>query len=242
MTLRNEIALVTGGSTGIGREVAKALAAESAAVALAGRSMDRLRETQRQIEDAGGTAAIFRLDLQDLPTFDRVASDVVSRLGAPSILVHAAGVWHDEHSAFAGVPLVSIPPEQILEVLRVGLIAPVLLTRLFLPAMIRAQRGKIISVSGAFASGGSGWIHYYLAGRGVENFTAGLAQELRQHKIQVNCVAPSYTDTEAVRRFFPEKAASALNPSDVAKLVLFLASDASAHITGQSVVIRNKDS
>jgi NAD(P)-dependent dehydrogenase (short-subunit alcohol dehydrogenase family) len=185
---------------------------------------------------------MFEQDLRGVEGgFDDLAVRVNAKLGSPDILVNVAGVWHDDKTVFAGVPLVDTPAKQILEVMEVGLLAPMLLTRAFLPPMLRAQQGKIISISGTFATGGAGWLHYYVSKLGLENFTVGLAQELRPSKIQVNCVSPSDTATDALRRFFPEDAKTALDPREVARLVVFLASQDAEHITGQCIVIKNKD-
>jgi 3-oxoacyl-[acyl-carrier protein] reductase len=141
---------------------------------------------------------------------------------------------------YAGVDLVDTPADQIAQVLDVGIYAPMLLTRACLPAMLRQRRGKIVAISGTFAGGGAGWLHVYVSKLALEHFTIGLAQELRPHEIQVNCVSPSDTDTEALRRFCPADAATALDPREVAALVLWLASPAADHLTGQCLTIKNK--
>jgi NAD(P)-dependent dehydrogenase (short-subunit alcohol dehydrogenase family) len=240
MKFQGRTAVVTGGSRGIGREIAKALAIEGAHIALAARSRDGLDESKRIIQAAGGEAIAIPTDLRDRNQIDKLIADVLRISGGVDIIVHAAGVWHDDKIVYAGVPLVSTPPEQIDEVLDVGIRAPMHLTRGLLPGMIQKKQGKIISISGTFASGGAGWLHYYVSKLALEHLTVGLAQELREHEIQVNCISPSDTDTEPLRRFFPDDAKSAISPVEIAKLAVFLASQEADHITGQCIVIKNK--
>ena len=240
MPFSDTTALVTGASTGIGREIAMALAAHGATVALVARSVRGLEETRSAIIGSGGRAACFPIDLRKADDIEPLVAEVTAACGAPTVLIHAAGVWHDADAVYAGVDLVDTPAGQISQVLDVGIYAPMLLTRACLPAMVRQRRGKIVAISGTFASGGAGWLHVYVSKLALEHFTVGLAQELRKHEIQVNCVSPSDTNTDALRRFFPADAATALEPREVAALVLWMTSSAADHITGQCLTIKNK--
>lgn len=242
MKLKGKTALVTGASTGIGREISKAIAAEGARVCLTSRSERQLEETRSLIQMAGGNAQTFRADLRNEGELDQLASEVQSAVGPIDILAHVAGVWHNQNTVYAGVPLVDTPSEQVKEVLDVGILAPMLLTRKLIPGMIAKRAGKILAISGTFASGGAGWLHYYVSKLALEHFIVGLSQELREFEIQANCISPSDTDTEALRRFFPDDAKTALSPTEVAKLAVFLVSSEADHITGQCVVIKNKSS
>jgi len=158
----------------------------------------------------------------------------------PDILVNAAGVWHDKDTLFLGPPLQDTPPEQINLVLDVQLRAPILLTRLAIPSMIQRKAGKILNISGELESA-VGWLHYYVSKKALEDFTIGLAQELRRHEIQVNCIAPADTLSETYERFFPGyDPRNVMSPSEVAKLAVFLLSSDADHITGSVIAIRSK--
>jgi NAD(P)-dependent dehydrogenase (short-subunit alcohol dehydrogenase family) len=240
MKLKGEIAVVTGASTGIGRAIAEAIAANGGQVALVARSVNRLQETKSLIQGAGGEARIFPTDLRDEKAINNLASDVLETWGDIDILVHTAGVWHNDNSVYEGVPLVDMPAERINEGLDVQIRAPMLLTRLFLPGMIRKKRGKILSITGTFERGGVSWLDYYVSKLALEHFTIGLARELREHEIQVNAISPSFTATEAACKFFPEDVKTAISPAEVAKLAIFLLSKDADNISGQSIVIKNK--
>ena len=240
MKLEGKSAVVTGASIGIGREIAKAVAANGGRVGLVARSTNRLKETQHLIQNSGGEARVFPTDLRDEKSINNLASDVLGNWGDVDILVHVAGCWHNSNQSYAGVPLVDMPAERINEGLDVQIRAPMLLTRLFLPGMIRKKQGKILSITGTFPRQGIGWLDYYVSKLALEHFTIGLAQELREHEIQVNALSPDLTATEAAYRYYPEDVKTAVSPTEVAKLAIFLLSEDSDDITGQSIVIRNK--
>jgi len=233
--------LVTGASTGIGRAVAVELARNGAHVFLASRSTMRLKETAQLISSAGGSSQIIPTDLRKTSDLDNLVDLIKKSSQRLDIMIHAAGVWHNDKIAYAGVALVDTPEDQIREVIDVGITAPMLLTRSLLPLMIPHKQGKILCISGTFASGGAGWLHYYVSKLALEHFTVGLAQELRQYEIQVNCISPSDTNTEALRKYFPDDAATAIDPNEIAKLARFLVSTDSDHLTGQCIVIKNKN-
>lgn len=125
----------------------------------------------------------------------------------------------------------------------VGIRAPMLLTRLVLREMINQESGKILNISGTFESGASGWLHYYISKKAIEDFTRGLAEEVREHEIQVNCISPSDTKSESYKEFFSDdyNPEDVLDPSDVAKFAVFLLSEEADHITGSVTAIRNKE-
>lgn len=239
--LTGKIAVVTGASTGIGRAVACALASEGAKVALLARSRARLEETRAMIAKGGGDSRIFLCDLREPKAILETATAITAQFGAVYVLVNCAGVWHNEEKVYAGVPLQDTPVDEILEVMQVGVIAPLLLTRALLPGMIKNRAGKILQISGTFESGASGWLHYFVSKKAIEHFSEGLAQELRQHEIQVNTICPSDTLTEAYKRFFPNSLPEeCVKPEDIAKVAVFFASNAGEHITGACIVVRSK--
>lgn len=241
MKLEGTTSLVTGASTGIGQAIAEAIGKQRGRVAVVGRNSDGLRKTARLVEEAGGQALTLSADLRNERDITELAETVATQCGTVDVLANVAAVWHDEKTAFFDRQLVDTPVQQIDDVFNVGLRAPILLTRLLLPNMIRKRQGKILNISGTFASGGAGWLHYYVSKKALEQFTIGLADELRQHEIQVNCISPSDVATESLRRFFPEDAQTALAPSSVAEAAMFLiASDVADHVTGQVLVVKSK--
>ena len=240
MQLTGKTALVTGASRGIGREIAVAFGRHGARLALVSRSRQDLDETRRLI--GGQNASVFRADLRSEEEINQLGESVHASLGEVDILVNAAGVWHDAAGKYQGPLLPDTPAGQIREVVEVGLHASFLLARLFVPDMIHRGGGKILQISCGFAGPHEavGWLHYYVTNKAIEAFTEGLAAELRPHSIQVNCMAPWFVATEAAVRFYPAQSQTALDPADVARLAVFLASSDADHISGQVIGIRSK--
>lgn len=241
MKLANRVAVVTGASTGIGRAISVAIAQRGATVCLVGRSAEGLNDTYARIVNQGGKAHIFNCDLVADSEIQNLATEVLQRFTRVDVLANVAGVWHDNDSLYYGRDLDEIPPEQLENVLRVNLHAPILLSRLFIPDMKRNRSGKILNISGTFAEGGAKWLHYYVSKKAVEHFTLGLADELREYNVQVNCISPSDVATEALKKYFPEDAATGLKPKVVADLAVWLLSSKVAkHITGQVIVMKQE--
>lgn len=240
MKLKGKTALVTGASTGIGRAIAVAIAAHGGRVGLVARSIKGLEETRESIRGLGGEARIFSADLISEDAINVLWADVAETWGRVDILVNAAGVWHGKDSLYLGSALQDTPPEEINLVLDVQLRAPILLSRLVLPGMIQQKSGKILNIS-AEVKDPSGWIHYYVSKKALEDFTVGLAEEVRDYEIQVNCIAPADTLSENYCKFFPNSDPKCcLKTSDVAEFAIFLLSDDSNHITGSITILRNK--
>lgn len=237
-----KVAIVTGASTGIGKSIAVSLGRLGHPVALIARSKSRLEQSREAILGVGGHAEIFPCDLRIPSDIERTARAVEKSLGPAHVIVNCAGVWHNEQDVYAGASLQDTPPEQIQEVLEVGIMAPFLLTRALLPSMIAARSGKILQISGTFESGAAGWLHYYVAKKAIEHFSEGLAQELRPHEIQVNTISPSDTWTESYARFFPDTPRQqCVSPEEIADVALFLLSKQADHITGACVTVRSKE-
>jgi NAD(P)-dependent dehydrogenase (short-subunit alcohol dehydrogenase family) len=242
MTISGNISLVTGASRGIGKQIALDLAKQNVHVGLVGRHETTLVAVKEQIIKSGGNASVFAADLARKQEIKKLISNVTTELGNVDLLVNVASVWHNGERIYQGPHLENIGTEEIDEVLDVGLKAPIFLSQLVLPNMISKRYGKILQISGAFAgeADATGWLHYYVAKKGLEDFTRGLAEEVRPFEIQVNCISPWFVATEPAIKFYPKKVIkTALSPEAVSRFAIYLLSDEAKHITGSVTVLRD---
>lgn len=235
--LAGRIAVVTGGSRGIGAATAGALAANGAAVAVVGRDEDALTAVAEGIRGRGGQALPVAADCTDEADVDRLARVVEQELGPPDILL-----------AFAGGGGMPVPTDQETvghwrEVIETDLTSTFLTVGAFLESMIERRRGTIITMSSAAARQAARSNAAYAAAKaGVIAFTRHLAGEFGPRGIRVNCLAPSAIENERIRTWTTEEQRNELarsfplgrigQPEDVAGAALFLASDVSSWITG----------
>jgi 3-oxoacyl-[acyl-carrier protein] reductase len=231
-------AVITGASTGIGRAIAIELAGAGYTLALVGRRAKALEETAR-LSKANQVSVV----LADLSSSEQAARacEQVRQQGTVGVLINAAGVWHDDQGKLQGPLAPETPMSQVESVIGVGLLGAFRMTRGLAPMMMKEKRGKIIQIGCGFAGAqeARGWLHYYVVNKALDAFTAGLAAELRPYDIQVNCIAPWYVATDAVQRFYPDDAPTALEPKRVAELAKFLLSDAAGNISGQTIELRS---
>ncbi len=235
--MSQKYAVVTGASSGIGGAIAIELSRAGYFVALVGRNHKRLEDIKSKVDASGEGSRIFTADLNTFEGINKFISEITSDTKQIHILINAAAIWHGENEVFAGRDFDSFPQSLVSDTMMVGIMAPTLLSHALITLM--PPKSKIINISGTFEDGGKGWIPYFVSKRAVEDLTIGLADELKEKDIQVNCISPSDTATEVYKKYFPQFAKDANTPEIIATEVVKLCSSGSANLTGKIFVIKH---
>jgi 3-oxoacyl-[acyl-carrier protein] reductase len=213
--IEGQVALVTGAARGIGEAIGKELAAMGAKVVLAARDEAQLERVKLEIEAAGGSAEVARLDLLDEESVRELAKLVESKYGRCDILVNNAGI------GLMGKPLHEMSPEDWDRQMGTNLRGPYLMIRAFAPMMIAAKSGHIINISSLAGHNplpnGAG---YSASKWGLNGLTYSVAEEMRPHNIRVSVVAPGSVNTGFGRN--QGSSDRKVQPTDVAKVVAML--------------------
>lgn len=240
--LDGRVALVTGASNGIGRRMALTLARAGARVVLVARRADMLDAAVRDIEAAGGAAVAVPWDLLDLQSLASLHGKASEAYGAPDILVNAAGVN-------LRLPAEDYTPAQWNQTIALNLSVPFFLGQACVPAMREKRRGNIINIASlqsvrAFTNG----IAYGASKGGVAQLTRAMAEAWSRYGITANAVQPGFFPTELTAPVFsnPEVAAHHARMTAIGRngeladldgTTIFLASRASAYVTGQIIAV-----
>lgn len=242
--LSKKTALITGAGSGIGKATALALASAGASVAINYFRNERgALETKHTIETGGGRAIIVRADVTSSTEVKRMIEEISSSLGPVDILVNNAG------SLIKRLRLLELTEACWDDVINLNLKSAFLCSQAVAGSMIERKTGAIINVTSvAGRNGGApGSIHYSSAKGGLLTMTKGLAKELAPHSIRVNAVSPGVIDTPYHEQFStPEMMRNYVNniplgragtSEEVAQTILFLASDSSSYLTGETIEI-----
>ena len=244
--MSDRVAIVTGAGQGMGRAVAMRLSADGARVVSNDVNEEAAARTAKGIQDAGGEAIAVAGDVTSSGDVADIVRAALDRYGRIDILVNNAGVLRP-------TKVIDIEEDEWDWVIAVNLKGTYLCSRAVLPAMRKDGWGRIVNFSSTAGKSTStvGGAHYTAAKAGVLGFTRHLARESAAYGITVNAVCPGLIDTEMVRGTIPDEKARAYaasfpiqrmgEPSEVAELVAFLASDRAAYITGASLDINGGD-
>jgi 3-oxoacyl-[acyl-carrier protein] reductase len=240
--LAGRVALVTGASSGLGVQFAKALAENGAALALVARRADRLKALKEEIEKMGGKAVAIEADVTDRAAMTRAFDAAEKAFGTVTILVNNAGIAH-------GGRAVDMPPEEWRKVLSTNLDAVFFWAQEAARRMLAAKKQgavvNIASVLGLVVAKGA--VAYATAKAGVVQVTKALAVELAFKGVRVNAIAPGWFVTEMNDDYLESEAGTAIkreipmgrfgNAGDLDGALLLLASDAGSYITGATIVV-----
>lgn len=237
--LEGKIAIVTGASRGIGKAIAQTFADQGAVVCFTYVSSDdKARQLEAELSANGGRAKGFKSNAGDFTAAQQLVDDVVKEFGTVDILVNNAGITRD-------TLLMRMTEEQWDEVMAVNLKSVFNLTKAVLRPMLKARNGSIINMSSVVGvKGNAGQANYAASKAGILGFTKSVALELGSRNIRCNAIAPGFIETEMTavldpntvqqwRDAIPLKRGG--TPDDVANVCLFLASDMSGYITGQTI-------
>jgi len=241
-SLKGRVALVTGASSGLGVQFARALSDNGAAVALVARRADRLKSLQSEIEGKGGRAVAIEADVTDHAAVVRAFDAAEKAFGTVTILVNNAGIAH-------GGRAVEMPPEEWRKVLSTNLDAVFFWAQEAARRLLAAKKqGAIVNIASVLGLAVSkGAVAYAAAKAGVVQVTKALAVELAFKGVRVNAIAPGWFVTEMNDEYLTGEAGTAIkreipmgrfgNPGDLDGALLLLVSDAGSYITGATVVV-----
>ncbi len=239
--LEGKIAVITGASRGIGKSIARAFVDHGATVCFTYMSSDeKARALEKELAGTGGTVKGYKSDAADFDAAQKLIDEVVGEFGRVDILVNNAGITRD-------TLLMRMTEEQWDEVIRVNLKSVFNLTKAVARPMMKARGGSIVNMSSVVGvKGNAGQTNYSASKAGILGFTKSVALELGSRNIRSNAIAPGFIETEMTgaldektvqgwREAIPMKRGG--TPEDVANLAVFLASDMSGYITGQTIQV-----
>jgi 3-oxoacyl-[acyl-carrier protein] reductase len=239
--LEGKIAIITGASRGIGREIAKLYAAEGAQTVLTARNASALEEVSKEITAAGGLAPfVFALDVKDGEKVAELVDTTLDKYQRVDILVNNAGVTRDGLS-------MRMSDEDWDEVLDTNLKGTFLCMRAVSRPMMKQRYGRIINMASVIGLiGNAGQANYAASKAGIIALTKSVAKELGSRNVLCNAIAPGFIETEMTHVLSDEVKKTVLKsipvgffgkPSDIAKAALYLASEESSFVTGQVITV-----
>jgi len=238
MSLEQDIALVTGASRGIGRAIALGLGRAGAKVIATATSAAGAETISAYLKEHRIRGAGRVLDVTDPAAVERFIDAVNKDVGSPGILVNNAGITRDNL-------LIRMKDEEWADIINTDLTSVFRLSKACLRGMMKARKGRIISIASVVgATGNPGQANYAAAKAGILGFSRSLAREVASRGITVNAIAPGFIDTDMTRGLPEEQKQQLLqqiplqrlgNADEVAAAVVFLASPAAAYITGQTL-------
>jgi 3-oxoacyl-[acyl-carrier protein] reductase len=240
MQLKDKVALVTGGARGIGKSIALLLAKEGARIAVGDVNIQEAEKTAQEIEALGREAYAIELDVTSLPKVEAAVNKILDKFGKVDILVNNAGITKD------GL-LLRMSEADWEAVLAVNLKGTFNCTKAVSKVMIKQRSGKIINIASIIGIiGNAGQANYSASKAGIIALTKTTAKELASRNINVNAVAPGFIQTEMTAKLPEELKQKMLavipmnkfgTPEDVAGVCLYLSSEESSYITGQTIVV-----
>lgn len=239
--LQGKVALVTGASRGIGREIAITLAGKGAHVIINyNGSKEKAEEVKKTIEEQGGTADIYQCNVADFTAVEIMVKDVVKANGSLDILVNNAGITKDNL-------IMKMKEEDFDDVIAINLKGVFNTVKHASRQMLKQKQGKIINISSVSGVlGNAGQANYAASKAGVIGLTKSMARELASRQINVNAVAPGFIDTEMTEAMTDAAKEATIaqipfqrtgNPKEIANVVAFLASEEASYITGQVISV-----
>lgn len=238
--LKDQVALVTGGTAGIGKEIALKFAEHGAKVAIFGTNPQRGQEVVDEIEKKGGVAAFYQVDISKSSAVEDSVKKVLELYGHVDVLVNNAGITKDQL-------LMKMSEEDWDSVINVNVKSCYNTCHALIRSMMKAKKGKIINMSSVVGlTGNAGQVNYAASKAAIIGFTKALAKEVASRNICVNCIAPGFIDTKMTNILTDNQKADILtdipmgrmgNPAEVAYVALFLASWLSDYMTGQVLTV-----
>jgi NAD(P)-dependent dehydrogenase (short-subunit alcohol dehydrogenase family) len=233
--LRGKVALVTGGSRGIGRAIAEAYVQNGASVFICGRNAKDVEAALGEMQQAGESVDGVAGDVGSAEDVERIVGKAVQRFGAIDVLVNNASILGPR------VPIANYPLDAWDEVVRINLTGQFLIIRAVLPLMLGRRKGSIINVtSGVGRRGKARWGAYAVSKAGLECLTQVLADEVSAAGLRVNSVNPAATRTRMrAEAYLAEDPGVLPEPDEITSVFVYLASDASTGVTGQALEARD---
>ena len=234
--LKGKIALITGGSQGIGRQIALTLGKEGASVIICDIKLELAQQVAQQIKAEGGVAEALKVNVADYQQVNRAVKELIQRWGRIDILINNAGITRD-------ALLIRMKLEDWQQVLEINLGGVFNFTQSVIKPMIKQRYGRIVNIASVVGlMGNIGQSNYAASKAAIIGFTKSVAREVASRGITINAIAPGYIDTPMTQQL-PDKVKEAFiqmlplgrmgRPEDVANAVKFLVSEDANYITGQ---------